>query len=305
MSMSFEMNGNRGSVLMEFIIVLPIYMLLLGFAFVIGDLSLETIHLAGAADRVCALAPDDTSKDADYAPFKKYKVAASPDKDEGNWDRDLEPDFSYQDDPDAGDARAKVSDYKINHGEDSYPRTYVADAEISGPWVEMSAAQVTDDYTLPPWVRGLVAYWYREEYDTTDGVTKLDGILKEMLESGDLGRTEAKGKDLDRLPEGSSSKPRRFGYYTLRRHGSGQARLTYRTWGDGKLVLNDDWKKVADEKFPNDGASDERASGYEGIDGGSRKPNAGPPSWDGDPVNTESRHYHDRDDDLKAWSNRS
>ena len=68
MRMSCKRKGECGSVLMEFIIVLPIYMLLLGFAFVIGDLSLDTIHLAGSGDRTRAFSSskyDLQNKDGD------------------------------------------------------------------------------------------------------------------------------------------------------------------------------------------------------------------------------------------------
>ena len=144
-------NDERGSVLMEFIVVLPIYMLLLGFAFVVGEFSLDAIHLAGAGDRSRAFSSGEY--DASTEPFEKYKLAASPDREA--WDNGVETEFSYSGDADMGGS-AKVSEY-----ENTDSRVYVADGEIAGPWVEMAAGMVVDSFTLPPWTRGIVAFWYR------------------------------------------------------------------------------------------------------------------------------------------------
>ena len=184
-----------GSVLMEFIIVLPIYMLLLGFAFVIGEMSLTTIHLAGSGDRTQSF----SSKYDLEKPFEKFETAASPDK-------DGRTEFDYNGDADMGSS-VKVSDYK---GES---RVYVADNTIEGPWVEMTAGNVVDNYTLPPWTRGIVAYWYRQNYETTDGTTQVDGPVNEMLKPGGTHRTKVMGKDLS----AAGGDGRKFGFYTLRR----------------------------------------------------------------------------------------
>ena len=48
--------AKRGSVLMEFIIVLPLYMILLGMTFLYGELSLHGINLAASADRTVTVA---------------------------------------------------------------------------------------------------------------------------------------------------------------------------------------------------------------------------------------------------------
>ena len=267
--------GKTGSVLMEFIIVLPIYMLLLGFAFVIGEMSLTTIHLAGSGDRTRAFSSDEYDLEK---PFEKFETAASPDK-------DGRTEFDYNGDADMGSS-VKVSDY---NGESS---VYVADNSIEGPWVEMTAGNVVDSYTLPPWTRGIVAYWYRQNYETTDGTTQVgasvadgEGSVNEMLAPGRTGRTTVMGKRLD---------DRKFGFYTLRRivkrNGwTENPRLPYRTWGDGQLLKIDEeenvayWKKVAHENFPDD----DNASSYEGIDGSARA-GYSPLPWEGVGADTQT-----------------
>ena len=273
-----------GSVLMEFIIVLPIYMLFLGFAFVTGELSLETIHLAGSADRTLALT-QKVGSDAETEGFRKYKLAASPDREA--WDNGSETEFSYAGD---GGGEETPSDYRLNEGAGEVP-VFVTDENFKGPWVEMTAAKVEDNYTLSPLTRGMIAYWYRQEFDTTEGVEKLDGPIKEMLDGGGIGRTLVRGKDLEASLGGSDWK---YGYYTLRRHDGG--RKSYRTWGNGQLVQSDpgEWKSfVYNEDFP----AAAGASDHDGIDGGNRP--GSPP----DASRTDNVATYVRDSDLVDWSN--
>lgn len=297
----------KGSVLMEFIIVLPIYMLLLGFAFVIGDMSLDTIHLAGSGDRTRAFSSSDYDKgDSGFKPFDKYRLAASPDKDA--WGNGVETQFSYAGDSDLGSS-VNVSVYDGNadgEGRRTGSRVYVADNVIEGPWVEMTAGMVVDHYTLPPWTRGIVAYWYRQNYNTTAGTTQVGGSVHDMLASGGTSRTVMEGKDLDKKLGVDDSEKRMFGFYTLRRlvkrDWDDDPRLTYRTWGNGRLVSEDKWKKVADpvkypsyaEKFPHD----DNASKYDGIDNEDKRTGSSPLSWNGEDTQTYVRNGK-----LLSWSN--
>lgn len=301
----FDWSGDSGSVLMEFIIVLPIYMLLLGFAFVVGELALDTIHLAGSGDRARAFSSDSYDLgDASEKPFEKYRLAASPNT--NAWDGGVaETRLAYTGDSDIGSPVVSPSVYDdgTRDAEDrsTGSRVYVADSGIEGPWVEMTAGVVVDNYTLPPWTRGLVAYWYRQEHNTTKETTKLgSGSVDDMLAKGDsLGRTPVKGKDLNGDPDVTGSEDRRFGFYTLRRivrrsDWERNPRLPYRTWGNGQLVSGGElWRNVALERFPDEND----ASSYKGIDG-TEDTGKLPPEWQGGDVAT-----YPRNGDLKEWSN--
>lgn len=279
-------NDERGSVLMEFIVVLPIYMLLLGFAFVVGEFSLDAIHLAGAGDRSRAFSSGEY--DASTEPFEKYKLAASPDREA--WDNGVETEFSYSGDADMGGS-AKVSEY-----ENTDSRVYVADGEIAGPWVEMAAGMVVDSFTLPPWTRGIVAFWYRREYNMTDMPKGVDDApVGKILSRAGSRRTDVVGKDLS----ANGGDVRKFGFYTLRRLARREGwdvRLPFRTWGDGQLVDTGYWRIIAGEKFP-EGDS----SGYEGVDYG-EDPGSPALPWKGEDVCFESVHYYDRDEELREYS---
>ena len=277
-------NGENGSVMMEFIIVLPIYMLLLGFAFVTGDFALDAIHLAGSADRMAALAAGE---------FQRYASASSPAT--NDWSNGSVSPLTYGNDPMFETASATVSRYRINgtafSGKEIPPARYAVDGEIAGPWLEMVAARVEDDYTLPPWTRGMVAYWYREKYNMAAPPETVGGPLSDMLTGSGLKRTTILGKDLSANPVGENSK-REYGHYTLRRHDGGRA--AYRRTGSGRL--GEDWVKCRDEKLPWSDAED-RVSQYARIDGGTRTGHALAGT-----VNAADIPALSRDGDLKSWS---
>ena len=194
-----------------------------------------------------------------------------------------------------GSASETVSRYKINgtqfSGSEISPARYAVDGEIEGPWMEMVAARVEDDYTLPPWTRGMVAYWYREKYDMTAPPETVGGPVSDLLTGSGLKRTTVSGKDLSADPEGENRK-REYGYYTLRRHEYG--RTAYRTAGSGRL--GEDWVMCRDEERPARDAAD-RISGHERIDSGTRtgKKMAGA-------VDTSDRVALSRNDLLQSWS---
>ena len=134
-------HGDSGSVLLEFIIVLPIYMLLIGFAFVVGELSLETIHLAGSGDRTRAFSSEDHDiGQTGEKPFDKYRLAASPDRDA--WGNGVETAFKYSY-GEYGDTDMGVSE-RTSQYDNTESRVYVADENFSGPWTEMTAGMVED-----------------------------------------------------------------------------------------------------------------------------------------------------------------
>lgn len=255
--------NERGSVLMEFVIVLPIYMLLLGFAFVSGELALQAIRLSASADRTCAMAHDK---------FDLFKRAVSPHDardgaNGGDWDQDAtwqEDDafmHSYEGDPNGG--TLAVSEYATNKIEG------VADADFEGPWTKVVAAKVKDDYTLTPLTRGFVAFWYGENDRRIEdmGGNATEGVLDDILKDG-IGRVEMVGKDLT---------GRDYGYYCLQRNEYG--RKGYRTWDAGNLALNSAWQNyvLSDIIAPSD---------YEDIEDAKRVKEETPsrPQPEGEPV---------------------
>ena len=181
-----------GSVLMEFVIVLPLYMLLLGFAFVMGELSLHSIRLAGGADRSCALSP---------AAFEAFKEVASPNEA-----------LSYAGD---GGSSARVSSFVDMYNERSWKGFTVREASVS------------DYYTLTPLTRGFVAFWYRDAQDRLErngdsGLHVAGGALDEMIrDSGVIGRVSG-GDGLGMTGrERDTRDSRAYGFVTLVRNEPG------------------------------------------------------------------------------------
>lgn len=263
--------SKRGSVLMEFLVVLPVYFLLIGFAFVIGELALHSIHLAASADRSYAMS---SVADKDVV-FDKVRKAISFDKDENT-----EPVYSY-----GGDAAgtAKVSDFDLSHID------RVGNAEFKGAWTKAVAAYVRDSYTLTPLSRGFVAHWFREnerllEEKMADNVeVSKDSALYDILgQKGKIGRAEMVGKDLRH----NGSVVRKYGYYSLQRNDYGRNgfdsdRLPYRAWDAGALAdpdaasIDDSiWHSKVYEGFvgdpPASGDADDRlaSADHNEVDGG-------------------------------------
>jgi hypothetical protein len=214
---------------MEFLVVLPVYFLLIGFAFVIGELALHSIHLAASADRSYAMS---SVADKDIV-FDKVRKAISFDKDE-----DEEPEYSYEGD---GAGSAKVSDFSLNRID------RVGNVDFQGAWTKAVAAHVRDSYTLTPLARGFVAYWFREnerliEEKMTDNmdVSKDSALYAILGQKGKVGRAEMVGKDLRH----NGSVAREYGYYSLQRNDQGRkgfadGRLPYRAWDAGALADSD------------------------------------------------------------------
>ena len=124
-----------GSVLMEFIIVLPIYLVLMGGVFMVGDMLVKATRLA-SADRVLAFDIEGTGNRG--WPFvvegstlrsnlSTVLFPNSQDPDSDNEDLVLEPDESL---------------------------TRYADRNFNGPWSVAVATRTKDRYKLSPWTKG-------------------------------------------------------------------------------------------------------------------------------------------------------
>ena len=140
----------RGSILMEFVIVLPIYFVLFGYVFLLGDLGLKTIALA-TGDR-------DAAMDAGDRWGYSYSVFA------GN----------------------QIERSGLRSAQSA---TLRADEDFNGAWSWQAAGLSKFAYRLPGWMSGLLVYPYlRYGNATSDGAlpTLASGNTIE-LRSKDLG----------------------------------------------------------------------------------------------------------------------
>ena len=248
------MKSTRGSVLMEFVIVMPVYFLLIGFAFVVGELSLHSIHLAAFADRGVAWAydGDDITKSG-------FSIASTEDffaelKNALSFDREWkEVDYSY-DGSDVGGGRANVSQLESPEHIDVVPND-----GIDGHFTKAVAGGLVDHYALTPLSRGFAAFWVHETerrvYDGETMSSTLDrpdeGPMDVLLKKGTLGRTEMSGNyRYDNFGE----KVREYGHYSLQRNlssywqksgGEGDdEHIPYRGWDSGALNERDTDKDI-------------------------------------------------------------
>lgn len=116
----------RGSVLMEFVIVLPIYLALFGALFLIGDMGLKTAALA-LGDRAVAFDAGDRANYS-YSPFSSKQWIKDPDS--------LDSDLS--------------TSYK----------TFRTNENFKGSWSWLAAGKVSFAYRLQLWGGKLISYPY-------------------------------------------------------------------------------------------------------------------------------------------------
>lgn len=131
----------KGSVMMEFLLVVPIYLALLGGTFIVGDMLIRSIKLAHA-DRLWAMSRDEFGAETDLA------LA------------DLFPNFVF----DYEDKMMSVPNDTLQ----PFGKTHRADDDFEWAWTLQMAGRVGDDYHHPPWSRGLFAF----ASDTWDDTVK-------------------------------------------------------------------------------------------------------------------------------------
>ena len=142
---------NRGSVLMEFIIVFPIYLVLFGGVFMIGDMAIKTTRLA-ESDRTRAF--------------------------------DLEA--SSEGDRTISDGWNQITDLlfpvTVINEDDAHEENYryYANPGFKGPWTVAVGAKVRNEYKLAPWTRGWLAYpdWF---FATATKTAQADGDFGTLL----------------------------------------------------------------------------------------------------------------------------
>ena len=121
-----------GSILMEFVMVLPIYIFLFGAIFLIGELGLNAIRIS-VGDRSLAMDADDR-EGYSFAPFALRQM-----------------------DEESENIRSEES------------RTYRADENFQGAWAWESAGRTWFSYKLRSWGSALVSYPFLNYGGSTSG----------------------------------------------------------------------------------------------------------------------------------------
>ena len=175
---------NRGSVLMEFLIVVPVYIVIFGGLFMIGAMAIKTTRLA-SAERTRALdvaAGDSPNTNADFG-WNAIKDLLFP--------------------PVPGDEEDNVSD-------DPEPYRYHEQGEsFQGPWTVAVGSKIKDEYKLASWTRGWLAFahWlFQDATRTEDELDAEDNVMLPLLN----------GNSADMFSK-NIHKPRIYNYYTYRR----------------------------------------------------------------------------------------
>ena len=269
---------------MEFIIVLPLYLILLGMTFFFGELSLHGVNLASSADRTAAVARGGEG----WNGWNGYSAS----KAEEDFGKAISPSKELED---------KALAYKED-GTSARPSSYtrhhagaVADSSFSGSWAWLVAATVEDAYAMTPWTRGMVGTWAHLEKlvkmkDQPKGLGN-DSVLSTLF-GGGLGRVTMTGKDGVTVGGGSGA-ARAYSYYTLTRNSKGRVTNAYRQWPAGGLV-----NTVADSAIWNTLVADEPwqiagdyASLKDDVNSGAAPPGS-----------QEDRSTYNRYNQYKDWS---
>ena len=274
MGCKIDMRSSKtGSVLMEFVIVLPIYLILLGFVFMIGEMSLHGVHLAASGDRTIAVTQGG----------------------EGFWESGWNLGVAESEIARAISPSSNHVNQALNYREEGvsanvsrFKREVAGKVEnpgFAGSWSWLVASTLRDEYTLTPWTRGMVKTWANMErmVKMTEPLESLgsDTVLSKLFSGVGLGRISMTSKELGNVNS--------YAYYTLMRNNKG--RKSYRSWGYGQLV--DDvaseasWNKhVANE----DWGSEIKPDGMTGVDSGAPGVVKGP------------RDFYERHEKFKDWS---
>lgn len=241
--------GRGGSILMEFVIVLPFYLLLLGVAVLLGDFALRSIWITNG-DVLVAYAKGDNPEDEEVSEGGfSYKAATLAVKTCLFYDLfKMDEKYSYETGADKPLDMAVVGREKI----------VLADPKFKGAWSYHVAGLAVDKYALPPWARGWLGYseWtYRTQ--SGGGKDPEGPVFGNLLSDADEGRYRIVSRDLD-----DAGGARQFGYYTLMRSRQCRDReKPCRRWtpaelsaSDGfiaQVAFGDKWYQlVYDEPFP-------------------------------------------------------
>lgn len=208
----------RGAVMMEFLLVVPIYLLLMAVIFSLGEMGVKGIDLA-VGDRDVAHIVGDASWSGSALSFlRRFQFAMNPLSDIVSWD-------------DVG-----MSGY-IDNVQIRGAKSYVRNRGFKGSWAWQTASTAIDNYALPPWTRGWLQYAHFDFSQRLGVNQRLDGPLGQLIAEGTVGRAVILSKDL--------SNARLYNYYTLMRQplarmpsGGG---TPYRKWRGSNLSMMGAW----------------------------------------------------------------
>lgn len=224
--------SERGVVMMEFIIIFPIYLVLFAIIMAIGDMLVHSIRLP-SAERTSA-----------------FDIGASSAVGKG-WDRVTDTLFSpLVERDDKGRSQDALSiDAQLDHS---------ADTTIEGPWSMTSGTRIRDNYTLPiggAADRLLIAdMLFSRPGDNLPG-GRADGLYGDLI----AGRSVAMySKDVRTT----------YNYVTLKRRRD----MTGLSWRDNgryasDLVVYGGWSKVSGENYADGSATESNRSELKGNPG--------------------------------------
>lgn len=228
-------NVRKGSVMMELVVVLPIYLVLFGGVFMLGDMLIRSIRLPSAEHT------------------RAFDLGRTDGKVPG-WDvvekTLFRPDREVSDNGQATDLLTREKE-----------SAYYVDREIEGPFSVRTATNVRNDYALlAGGSRGQMAFAYRLfqgrlEHDPVDEVEK---DVPNLYQPG--GRMKMHSKPETKT--GGSPREYTYNYYTLKRHrynwGSEVTWRDNRRYAHELLIKSSNkgglraWEAVADETFHQD-----------------------------------------------------
>ena len=234
----------RGSVLMEMIVVFPIYLVIFGGLFLLGDMLIKVARLPSAERSVAfelgSVFPGDSSL-RDEIRNRLYHADKEA-NDEGQVADLIEDDDTTR--PATDDAAAETK---------SGTSEYYADTSIEGPFSLRAAVKLRDGYYLPGGgTRGQLAFadWF---FNTSAGAEQATGDMATLLNGS--GRVDLRSKD------NSPGRVRYYNYYTLKRlRGGTNWRANSRNASD--LLVNiaghtEHWRDVYEEKYHYDGSEEQ------------------------------------------------
>ncbi len=228
---------SRGSVLMEFIIVFPIYLVLFGGVFMIGDMAIKTTRLA-SADRTRA-----------------FDVAATPRTGQGvdnslGWyqikDKLFPPSTVHVDD---------VKNEWYRHYGDPHK-------SFKGPWTVTVGAKVRDEYKLAPWTKGWLAF---AKYFLGDATSTDFSHLGEIGSLMDGGQVAMYAKDINTPIFKNYSSFRRTRFYDSAKLKQRYRAMPLQLRDAGRLVDgvagSASWNTMAGEEWPEVGTGTDAWTG--------------------------------------------
>ena len=257
---------------MEFIIVLPIYLVFLGMAFCYGELSLHGVNLAASGDRTVAMSHGGVGRTSFPSVAESVTSIAQA----------ISP-FSNRVDQ-AVQYHAQGTTEKVSQFDSSDCIGCVADTDIAGAWSWLVAATLKDNRALTPWTRGLALAW--KGFTTSLELKDVDTPANDLFKVDSVGRVIMTSKPV-------SASPKAYAFYTLMRKPTGFEENSYRRWGTGWIVdASATWKRwVAEEKFPT------KADGFDFADAKSRD-GRGVPSTG----HSATRPAYERYEPFVRWS---